>query len=191
MASLIEAIEIKRKMFFEFENAPFHCIDVDVSKPTARGGQTLVRIKMRNLLTRAVFDKTFKAGEKFKEPDLATVDATFLYSGGDGYHFMDQETFETVTLGQAMVGEDRLLLVDNVLVQIHKYNGNAIGLQFPPHVELTVTSSEPGARGDTASGSVTKVATLETGLQIRVPLFIKDGEKIKVHTETREFAGRA
>ncbi len=191
MASLIEAIEIKRKMFFEFESAPYHCIDVDVSKPTARGGQTLVRIKMRNLLTRAVFDKTFKAGEKFKEPDLATVDATFLYSGADGYHFMDQETFETVTLGQAMVGEDRLLLVDNVLVQIQKYNGNAIGLQFPPHVELTVTSSEPGARGDTASGSVTKVATLETGLQIRVPLFIKDGEKIKVHTETREFAGRA
>ena len=191
MASLIEAIEIKRKMFFEFEDAPYHCIDVEVSKPTARGGQTLVRIKMRNLLTRAVFDKTFKAGEKFKEPDLANVDATFLYSGGDGYHFMDQETFETLTLGAAMVGDDRLLLVDNVLVQIQKYNGNAIGLQFPPHVELTVTSSEPGARGDTASGSVTKVATLETGLQIRVPLFIKDGEKVKVHTETREFAGRA
>jgi elongation factor P len=191
MASLIEAIEIKRKMFFEFEDAPYHCIDVEVSKPTARGGQTLVRIKMRNLLTRAVFDKTFKAGEKFKEPDLATVDATFLYSGGDGYHFMDQETFDTVTLGAAMVGEDRLLLVDNLLVVIQKYNGNPIGLQFPPHVELTVSSSEPGARGDTASGSVTKVATLETGLQIRVPLFIKDGEKVKVHTETREFAGRA
>jgi len=191
MASLIEAIEIKRKMFFEFEDAPYHCIDVEVSKPTARGGQTLVRLKMRNLLTRAVFDKTFKAGEKFKEPDLATVDATFLYSGSDGYHFMDQETFETVTLSPTMVGEDRLLLVDNVLVQIQKYNGNAIGLQFPPHVELTVTSSEPGARGDTASGSVTKVATLETGLQVRVPLFIKDGEKVKVHTETHEFAGRA
>jgi elongation factor P len=191
MASLIEAIEIKRKMFFEFEDAPYHCIDVEVSKPTARGGQTLVRLKMRNLLTRAVFDKTFKAGEKFKEPDLETVDATFLYADASGYHFMDQETFETVTLNEGMVGDDRLLLVDNVLVQIQKYNGNAIGLQFPPHVELTVASSEPGARGDTASGSVTKVATLETGLQIRVPLFIKDGEKVKVHTETREFAGRA
>jgi elongation factor P len=191
MASLIEAIEIKRKMFFEFEDAPYHCIDVDVSKPTARGGQTLVRIKMRNLITRAVFDKTFKAGDKFKEPDLSNVDATFLYSDGDGHHFMDQETFETLTLGSGLVGDDRFLLVDNVLVQIQKYNGNAIGLQFPPHVELTVTSSEPGARGDTASGSVTKVATLETGLQIRVPLFIKDGEKVKVHTETREFAGRA
>jgi elongation factor P len=191
MASLIEAIDIKRKMFFEFENAPYHCIDVEISKPTARGGQTLVRIKMRNLITRAVFDKTFKAGEKFSEPDLSTVDATFLYSDGDGHHFMDQETFETVTLSPAMVGDDRLLLVDNVPVEIQKYNGNPIGLQFPPHVELTVTSSEPGARGDTASGSVTKVATLETGLQIRVPLFIKDGEKVKVHTETREFAGRA
>ena len=73
MASLIEAIDIKRKMFFEYENAPYHCIDVDVSKPTARGGQTLVRVKMRNLLTRAVFDKTFKAGEKFSEPDVVTT----------------------------------------------------------------------------------------------------------------------
>ena len=77
------------------------------------------------------------------------------------------------------------------LVQIQKYNGSPIGLQFPPHVELAVTYTEPGVRGDTASGGVTKLATLETGLQIRVPLFIKEGEKVKVHTETREFAGRA
>jgi elongation factor P len=191
MPSLIEAMAIKRKMFFEFENAPYHCLDVEVSKPTARGGQTLVRIKMRNLLTRAVFDKTFKAGEKFSEPDLETVSASFLYSDSNGFHFMDQETFDTVTLRPTMVGDDRLILVDNLLVQIQKYNGGPIGLQFPPHVELTVTATEPGARGDTASGNVTKLATLETGLRIRVPLFIKDGEKIKVHTETREFAGRA
>jgi elongation factor P len=191
MASLIEAINIKRKMFFEFENAPYHCIDVDVSKPTARGGQTLVRLKMRNLLTRAVFDKTFKAGEKFSEPDLVTVDATYLYADASGYHFMDQENYETLTLNSETLGDDRQLLVDNVLVQVQKYNGSPIGLQFPAHVELTVTSTEPGVRGDTASGSVTKLATLETGLELRVPLFIKEGEKVKVHTETREFAGRA
>jgi elongation factor P len=191
MAALIEAITLKRKMFFEFENAPYHCLDVEVSKPTARGGQTLVRVKMRNLLTRAVFDKTFKAGEKFREPDLVMVPASYLYSGGDGYHFMDQETFDTLTLGPDIVGEDRQLLMDNVIVQIQKFNGSPIGLQFPPHVELTVTYTEPGTRGDTASGSVTKLATLETGLEIRVPLFIKEGEKVKVHTETREFAGRA
>src|ERR1700694_203564 len=104
LAGLIEAIELKRKMFFEFENARYHCLDVEVSRPTARGGQTLVRIKMRNLLTRSVFDKTFKAGEKFGEPDLVKVAASFQYAGSDGYHFMDQETFETLTLGPEILG---------------------------------------------------------------------------------------
>ncbi len=191
MPSLIEAIDIKRKMFFEFEDAPYHCIDVEVSRPTARGGQTLVRVKMRNLLTRAVFDRTFKAGEKFREPDLDVIAATFLYRDAAGYHFMDQESYETLTLAPEALGDDQQLLVDNVAVQIQKYNGRPIGVQFPPHVELTVTSTEPGVRGDTASGGVTKLATLETGLQIRVPLFIKEGEKVKVHAETKEFAGRA
>ena len=191
MAALIEAIGIKRKMFFEFEDAPYHCLGVEISTPTARGGQTLVRIKMRNLLTGNVFDKTFKAGDKFKEPDLVSVPATYLYSDSGGYHFMDQESYETLTLSAAMVGDGRELLVDNVLVDIQKYNGNPIGIEFPAHVELTVASTEPGVRGDTASGGVTKLATLETGLEIRVPLFIKEGEKVKVHTETREFAGRA
>jgi elongation factor P len=191
MAALIEAIDIKRKMYFEYENAPYHCLDVEISRPTARGGQTLVRVKMRNLLTRAVVDRTFKAGEKFADPDLVQVTASYLYSDGDGYHFMDQESFETLTLRADVLGDDRLLLVDNVLVQVHKYNGNPIGLQFPPHVELRVKDTEPGVRGDTASGGVTKRATLETGLEIRVPLFIKEGERVKVHTETLEFAGRA
>src|SRR5438477_76273 len=173
MAGVIEAIDIKRKTYFELEGAPYHCLDVEISKPTARGGQTLVRIKMRNLLTRAVFDKTFKAAEKFEEPDLVSVDAAFLYADSGGYHFMDQESFDTLTLRGDMLGEDRLLLVDNLVVQVQKFNGNAIGVQFPPHVELKVTATEPGARGNTASGNVTKLATLETGLQIQVPLFIK------------------
>ena len=191
MAALIEAIDLKRKMFFEYEAAPYHCIDVEVSRPTARGGQTLVRIKMRNLITRAVFDRTFKAGDKFGEPDLAQVNASFLYADADGYHFMDQDSYETLTLRGDVLGDDRLLLVDNVLVQVHKYNGNPIGLQLPIFVELTVTETEPGLSGASQSGSVTKTATLETGLDIRVPLFIKEGEKVKVSTETREFAGRA
>jgi elongation factor P len=191
MASLIEAISIKRKMFFEFEGAPYHCLDVEISKPTARGGQTLVRIKMRNLLTRAVFDKTFKAGDKFKEPDLVVESASFLYADANGFNFMDQDTYETITLSPDVIGDDRHLLADNVMVQIQKFNGRPIGIQLPPHVELAVTYTEPGVRGDTASGGVTKLATLETGLEIRVPLFIKEGEKVKVHTETKEFAGRA
>jgi elongation factor P len=191
MAGLIEAIDVKRKMFFEHDGAPYHCIEVEVSKPTARGGQTLVRLKMRNLLTRAVFDKTFKAGEKFKEPDLIRVEAVYQYSDATGVHFMDQETFDTLTLRAETVGDDRDFLVDDLVVQINKFNGNPIGLQLPAIVEMTIAETELGARGDTASGSVTKVARTSSGLEIRVPLFIKEGERVKVHTETREFAGRA
>lgn len=191
MAALLEAIAIKRKMFFEHEDTPFHCLDVEISTPTARGGQTLVRIKMRNLLTRAVFDKTFKAGDKFKEPDLALAPASYLYSDGDGSHFMDQETYETHTLGPDLLGDALDYLTEGLIVQIQKYNGNPIGLQMPTQVELAVTYTEPGARGDTASGNVTKPAKLETGIEIKVPLFIKEGEKVKVSTETGEFAGRA
>jgi elongation factor P len=191
MPSQIEAIDVKRKMFFEYEGAPYHCLDVEVSKPTARGGQTLVRLKMRNLLTRAVFDRTFKAGDKFKEPDLSVESASYLYSDASGFNFMNQETFETVTLNADTVGDAAKLLSDNVMVEIQRFNGNPIGLELPQHVELTVTYTEPGVRGDTASGGATKAATLETGLEIRVPLFIKEGERVKVHTETLEFAGRA
>jgi len=191
MAALLEAIEIKRKMFFELEDTPFHCLDVEISTPTARGGQTLVRIKMRNLLTRAVFDKTFKAGDKFKEPDLALAPASYLYSDGDGSHFMDQETYETHTLGSGLMSNALDYLTEGLIVQIQKYNGNPIGLQLPTQVELSVTYTEPGARGDTASGNVTKPAKLETGIEIKVPLFIKEGEKVKVSTETGDFVGRA
>src|SRR5580698_11274056 len=105
MAVLIEAINIKRKSVFELENAPFLCLDSDISTPTARGGQTLVHLKIRNLLTSAVFEKTFKAQEKFKEPDLVYVDVSYLYTDGEGSHFLDQENFETLTLNEAMVGD--------------------------------------------------------------------------------------
>jgi elongation factor P len=156
MAALIEAINVKRKSLFEFENAPFVCLDSDISTPTARGGQTLVRLKMRNLLNQAVFDKTF----------------------------------ETYTLTDEMVGDASDFLIDGLLLQMHKYNGNPIGLQLPIFVELDITYTEPAVRGDTSSGA-TKTARLETGLEIKVPLFIKEGEKIKVSTETRSFSSRA
>ena len=191
MAALIDAIDVKRKMFVEWEDAPFYCLDVEISTPTARGGQTLVRLKLRNMLTQAVFDKTFKASDKFKEPDMETVEASYLYSDSDGSYFLDQGSYETLTLDQRMVGDSLDMLVDGVLIKIDKFNGNPIGIQLPAQVELTVAYTEPGVRGDTASGSVTKPARLETGLEIRVPFFIKEGEKVLVNTETRQFAGRA
>jgi elongation factor P len=191
MAALIDAIDIKRKMYFELDNTPFLCLDVEVSTPTARGGQTLVRLKMRNLLTRAVFDKTFKAGEKFKEPDLESVEASYLYSDSDGSYFLDQSTFETLTLSREKLGDVLDFLSEGMIIQLEKFNGNPIGLQLPATVELKVEYTEPGVRGDTASGGVTKPAKLETGLEIKVPFFIKTGEAVRVNTETREFAGRA
>jgi elongation factor P len=191
MAALIEAIDLKRKTLFQVDDAPFVCLDVEISTPTARGGQTLIRVKMRNLKTRAVFDRTFKAGEKFKEPDLTQVPASYLYSDSQGSHFMDQESFETLTLQEDLLGDALDFMTDGQLVQILLFNGNVIGLQMPQQVELAVTYTEPGIRGDTASGSVNKLATLETGIEIRVPLFVKQGEKVRVHTETREFMGRA
>ena len=191
MAVLIEAINIKRKTLFELENTPYVCLDSDITTPTARGGQTLVRLKMRNLLTSAVFEKTFKANDKFKEPDLQLVSASYLYSDSDGSHFLDQESYETLTLDKEMMGNALDLLIEGTLIQLLKYNGSPIGLQLPMFVELTIDYTEPGARGDSSSGSGTKPARLETGLEIRVPPFIKEGEKIKVTTETGEFSGRA
>jgi elongation factor P len=104
MAALIEAIAVKRKTVFEFENVPYLCLEFDISTPTARGGQTLVRLRMRNLLTNAVFDKTFKANDKFKEPDLDLVPATYLYSDNDGAYFLDQQTFETLNAERTDAG---------------------------------------------------------------------------------------
>ncbi len=191
MAVLIDAISVKRRTLFEHENTPFVCLEAEVNTPTARGGQTLVRLKVRNLLTSAVFEKTFKANDKFKEPDLQLVPASYLYSDNDGSHFLDQDSFETLTLTEGMVGEALDFLIEGAIIQLHKYNGNPIGLELPLFVELDVAFTEPGVKGDSSSGSVTKPARLETGLEIRVPLFIKQGEKVKVSTEKREFAGRA
>ncbi len=191
MAALIDAINVKRKMFFEFENTPYHCLEAEVNTPTARGGQTLVRLKMRNLLTSAVFEKTFKASDKFKEPDLQIGPASYLYSDKEGSHFLDQETYETLTLNEEMIGDALDFLVEGGVIELRKFNGNPIGLELPLQVELQVVYAEPGARGDSSGGSVTKIVKLETGIEVRVPLFIKEGEKVKVSTETREFAGRA
>jgi elongation factor P len=191
MAVLIEAINVKKRTLFEVDNTPFSCLDVEVSTPTARGGQTLVRVKMRNLLTSAVFERTFKASERFKEPDMQQVSASYLYSDGNGSHFLDQESFETHTLAEEMIGTALEFLTEGALVELLKYNGNPIGLELPPFVELVVREAEPAVKGDSASGGATKVAKLETGLEIRVPLFIKEGEKVRVSTETGDFGGRA
>ena len=136
MAVLIDAIDVKKRTLFEIDNTPFSCLEAEVNTPTARGGQTLVRLKVRNLLTNAVFEKTFKAGEKFREPDLQLVPASYLYSDGSGSHFLDQESYETHTLAEEVMGSALEFLKEGTLVELLKYNGNPIGLELPMFVEL-------------------------------------------------------
>ncbi len=189
--ALIGANELKRKMLIEVEGQPYTVIEVFFATPSARGASTMVRTKLRHLLTEAVIEKSFKTSEKFGEPDVALTPASFLYNDADGYHFMDEESYEQFTLTEEQMGDDRLYLKEGLSLQVRKYNGAPISMQLPPIVELAVTDAEPGVRGDSASGGTTKNATLETGLQVRVPLFIKDGEVVRVNTQTGEFVSRA
>src|SRR5579862_2680701 len=112
MAVLIDAINVKRRTLFELDNTPFSCLEAEVNTPTARGGQTLVRLKVRNLLTNAVFEKTFKASDKFKEPDLQQVPTSYLYSDSGGSHFLDQDSFDTLTLSEEVMGNALEVLIE-------------------------------------------------------------------------------
>jgi elongation factor P len=189
--ALIGANELKKKMLIEVDGQPYHVLDVFFATPTARGASTMVRTRLKNLLSGAVQEKSFRTSEKFPEPDVEIAAVSFLYKDGAGLHFMDQTTYEQLTLSEDSVGDDRFYLKDGLVLDIFKYNGQAVSLQLPQYVELVITSTEPGLRGDTAAGGATKVARLETGLDVRVPLFMKDGEVVRVNTQTGEVAGRA
>ena len=189
--ALIGANELKRKMLITVEGQPYTVVEVFFASPSARGASTMVRTKLRHLLTDSVLEKSFKTSEKFEEPDVTLTPASFLYSDGDGFHFMDEESYEQFSLSEEQLGDERLYLKENMSLQVRKYNGDPVSLALPATVDLAVTETEPGVRGDSASGGTTKSATLETGLQVRVPLFIKEGEIVRVNTQTGEFLSRA
>ena len=189
--ALIGANELKRKMLISVDGQPYTVVEVYFASPSARGASTMVRTKLRHLLTDAVQEKSFKTNEKFEEPDVSLTPASFLYSDGGGFHFMDEESYEQFSLGEDQLGDERFYLKENISLQVRKYNGEPVSLELPATVDLVVTDAEPGVRGDSASGGTTKSATLETGLQVRVPLFIKEGEVIRVNTQTGEFVSRA
>src|SRR5262245_58588439 len=189
--ALIGANELKKKMLIEIEGQPYNVLDVFFATPTARGTSTMVRTRLKNLLNGSVQEKSFRTSEKFAEPDVELAPVSFLYYDSDGFHFMDESTYEQFTLAEDSIGDDRWYLKEGLIVEIFKYNGRAVSLQLPQYVELTIASTEPGVRGDTAAGGATKVAKLETGLEVRVPLFMKDGEVVRVNTQNGEVAGRA
>jgi elongation factor P len=189
--ALIGANELKRKLLIGFEGQPYVVLDVFFASPTARGAATRVRTKLRHLLTGAVLEKSFRSSEKFEEPDVELVPASYLYSDADGSHFMDEKSYEQFAFSSEDIGNDRNYLKEGLTLQVLKYNGQPVSLQLPQYVELEVVSTELGQRGDTAAGGASKQATVETGLVVRVPLFIKEGEVVRVNTQTGDVAGRA
>jgi len=188
---LIGANELKKKLMIEVDGQPFNVLDVFFATPTARGASTMVRTKLKNLLNGAVLEKTFRTSEKFPEPDVEIAPVSFLYSDGDGFHFMDDASYEQFTLSAESVGDDSVYLKEGLNLQLFKYNGHPVSLELPQYVELTITYCEPGLRGDTAAGGATKAAKLQTGLEVKIPLFMKEGESVRVNTQTGEVAGRA
>jgi elongation factor P len=189
--ALIGANELKRKTLITIENQPYVVTDVFFASPSARGASTMVRTKVRNLISGATLEKTFRSSEKFEEPDVVLAQASYLYADSENYHFMDETTYEQFSLTVEQLRDDVYYLKEGLSLHVMKYNGNAIAIQLPQFVELAVGATEPGGRADTGSGGATKPATLETGLTVRVPLFIKEGEILRVSTQTGEFASRA
>lgn len=189
--ALVGANELKRKMLIEVDGQPFAIVEVFFASPTARGAATMVRTRLRHLLTGAVQERSFRSSEKFPYADVQLAPATFMYADAEGCHFMNDATYEQFMLAASDLSDEQGYLTENLAVQILYYNSAPVSLQLPQFVELTVTHTELGTRGDTAAGGATKQATLETGVQARVPLFIKEGERVRVSTETGEVAGRA
>lgn len=189
--ALVTANELKRKLLITVEGQPYSVVEVFFASPTARGAATMVRTRLRHLLTGAVLEKSFRSSEKFEEPDIELAPASYLYSDAEGFHFMDEKSYEQFAFSAEAVDADRGYLKEGLSLQVLKYNGEPVSLALPQYVELSVVSAELGVRGDTAAGGATKQATLETGLTVRVPLFIKEGETVRVNTQTGEVAGRA
>ncbi len=153
-----------------------------------RGG-AIVRIKLRNLRSGALFEKTFDAGEKFQRAYLDHRPVVYSYNDGDAYYFMDNETYETFPLTAEQLGNATNYLQDGMQLEIVSYEGEALSVDLPVTVDLEVTYTEPGFKGDTATGG-TKPATLETGVVVQVPLFVSIGDKIRVKTDTNTYVER-
>lgn len=152
-------------------------------------GSAFVRTRLKNVKTGATVERTFRAGEKLERATVENREMQMLYNDADGYHFMDQESFENVTLQRDLIGGPADFLKDGMVVEVQFYQGTPIGVDLPPHVELKVVETDPGFRGDTAT-NVTKPAKLETGASVQVPLFVESGNVIRIDTRDRRYIGR-
>ncbi len=179
--------EFKKGLKVEMDGVPYTIVDFQHVKP-GKGG-AFVRTKLKSLLTGRVLDQTFRSGEKVKKPDLMEREMQYLYREGDRFCMMDNENYEQIMLTEEQVGEARLYLIDNLDVKVLFFNQQPVGVEIPLFVELEVAQTEPGVKGDTAAGG-TKPATLESGVTIQVPLFINEGDRVKVDTRTGNYIER-
>ncbi|MEZ8737531.1 elongation factor P [Vibrio sp. 10N.239.312.D08] len=186
MAS-VSTNEFKGGLKFMLDNEPCSIIDNEYVKPGK--GQAFNRVKLRKLLSGKVLEKTFKSGESFELADVVDVELGYLYNDGEFYHFMNNETFEQIAADAKAVGETSKWLVENDVCTLTLWNDNPITVTPPNFVEIAVTETDPGLKGDT-QGTGGKPATLATGAVVRVPLFIAIGEVVKVDTRTGEYVGR-
>jgi elongation factor P len=189
-ALMITTNDLKRGLVVKLDNAPCLVLDVSFQSPSARGGNTLVKTKYRNLLTAQVLEKTFKAGDKVDEADFERRKGQFLYPAGDAGVFMDLETYEQYEIGEELFAPVQGYLLEGAEVQLGVFQGQVVSVDPPMVVELTVTETAPAIRHATATAQ-TKEAVLETGLRIQVPGYLESGEKIKVDTRDGRFVSRA
>tara|TARA_B100001094_G_C18132297_1_gene772971 strand:+ start:703 stop:1269 length:567 start_codon:yes stop_codon:yes gene_type:complete len=188
---MITTADFSKGTRYLHKDEPFAIVDFTVQSPTARGGATLVKVKARNLLTGQLVNETFKSGSKFEQPDLAFSTVQYLYADGEDIIFMDQSTYEQFQLSKLTLANEAKYLSEDLKIKAMYFNGNPISIEIPQHVELVVTMVEPGAKGNTASGSVTTKSELSNGMECQVPLNIKEGDKILVDTNTNTFYSRA
>ena len=183
----ITAGEFRNGKTFEMDGKVMQVIEFQHVKPGK--GAAFVRTKMKNVITGAVTETSFNPTAKFEEAFVERKDLEYSYSDGDLYYFTDQETYEMVPLGKDLLGDAFRFIKENTMCKVLSYKGNVFGLECPNFMDLVVTDTEPGFAGNTAT-NVTKPATLETGAEIKVPLFIDVGDKITIDTRTGEYLSR-
>ncbi|MDF1525573.1 MAG: elongation factor P [bacterium] len=184
---MISTNQFKRGIKVEIEGEPFSIIEFQHVKP-GKGG-AFVRTKLKSLITGNVLDRTYRSGEKLKRPDFEEKQMQYLYRDESGFHFMDTGTYEQVLLTAEDMGDLQDYLKEELEVTVQMYNGKPIGIDLPIFVELAIVKAEPGVKGDTATGA-TKPAEMETGAVIFVPLFLGEGDVVKIDTRSGEYIER-
>ena len=180
--------DFRNGLKIEYDGSPYSIVEFQHVKPGK--GNAFTRTKIKNLLTGRVLDPTFKSGDKVGKPDIEEKDMQYLYREGDHFTFMDNETYDQVLIDADVLKNEAKWLLENEVCLVLFWNGKGIGITLPNFVVLTITECEPGVRGNTATGA-TKPAILETGGQVNVPLFVNEGEKIKVDTRDGTYVERA